>query len=145
MSEDGIAVAQVFWVERLYAKALEKHTVDAILLHPLEMPEDRIAVVGAKDVSRLPFLMAEGRAISFIGIEFVDIRPEVDAAKTGPELAPDCIVPPPPAGAVFWRREPALVAAHNLASQRGAVNAGCRWAVVGPHGCYHFLTAWRWR
>src|SRR5262249_4998692 len=61
----------------------------------------------------------------------------------GLELAPSRVVTPASVGAISRSRKPALVTTHDLARQGGAINAGCRGAVVGPQGRHHFFPAWR--
>src|SRR5438552_7146316 len=143
MAEDHVAMAQVFGIERLHAEALGEYAVDAVLLHPLEMPEDRFAIMRAEDVGHPAVLVAERRDEFLIVVQLAHIGPEIDAAGAGLELTSGGVMTPAPAGAVPWRSKPALVAAQHLASQSGAINAGRRRAIVGPHGRYHVRTAWR--
>ena len=65
----------------------------------------------------------EGGVEAFVGAEFGDIRPEVDFDIGGREDAP-AFYPVNPAviGAIAFAIEPALVAAHDLACERGGID-----------------------
>src|SRR5262249_30797390 len=119
MGKDDVAMAQVFGVGRFHTEALDENAVDAVLLHPLKVPENGFAVVRAEYFCHPAVRVAEGRGVFLVIVEFAHVRPEVNVAESGFEPTFGGVVTPSSAGAVSWSRKPALVAADHMAGQRG--------------------------
>lgn len=100
------------------AESLEEDTVDPMLVHPFKMPMYRLRMRRAIHLRRRAIRELQRRVETLIGIQFRNIRPEVDVAL--PRLV-EAIMHPAEVRAVRRRREPALVAAHDLAEERGGI------------------------
>src|ERR1700692_4864003 len=106
---------QSFCARVLVDESLHKYTIDSIILHPLEMPQNGLVVEGAEDL-RLPAIgMQKWCRIPLIGIQLADIGPKIDFAAPGLKTVLPFPMSPTARGAVTLCGEPSLIAAHHFA------------------------------
>ena len=134
MAQHGGELAQASGMRNLADESLHEHAVEAVVLHPFEMPQHGLAVEGAEHFRRAAVGELEGRGVTLVGIEFAHIGPQINLATARLEAVAPIPVIPAATAAVALRREPALVAGHDLAGQRRAIHALLRRAGVGLHG-----------
>ena len=90
-------------------KALDERAVDLVFRHPGKMSVDRFRVDGTKHVRRAAVLVMKGRREKLVIVEFRQIRPQVDGARSGLESPSFLIVVKSEFGPVPFGAKPALV------------------------------------
>src|SRR5437660_1375558 len=128
---------------RLDHKPLHKHAVDAVLLHPLKMPQHRFRWIGTEDVGRAAIAMFERRDEFFVVIQLTHVRPKIDVALPRLKPATRRIMMPPQPRPIARASKPTLIPRHHLAGERGSIDTASTWAGVGLHGGEDFTARWR--
>ena len=106
--------------------------VDAGLLHPLEVSPDGLTVVTTENFGGLTIGKPKLGRIKFVRIVLGNIWPQVNRRAARPHLRPvvTCPVRPAKISTIGRAVEPALVATHYFASQRGSID-GNRILIIG--------------
>ena len=114
-------------------KSLHEGAIDPVVGHPLEVADHGFAVVGAEGPGRGAVLMEECRGVKLVVVVFGHIRPEVNSDISRPKHLMTVPGPVGPAEtrSIAFAVEPALIAGHHLAGQRGRVYAGNGGAIIG--------------
>ena len=77
---DHVAVVQARGVVRVGRESLEKDAVDAILLHPREMPFHGLLVSRTENMGRGAVGMLEGRRVFLVVVHVGQVRPHLNRA-----------------------------------------------------------------
>ncbi len=134
MIQDRVELPQAGIVEGFGDEALHEDAVDAVVPHPFEMAKNGLAILRRVKIRGRAVGMFECRLTFLIRAEFRHVRPEIELAIAGGEVAGEDPVVPAAAEGVAGGGVPTLVPGEDFVGHGGGVDAVNDRAGVGVEG-----------
>src|SRR4051812_33035009 len=136
MIQDHVAVPGALGTGDIVDEPLHEYTVNAVILHPFEMAQHRLAIEGTENFRRPAIGVRKRGGKAFIRIHLADIRPKINTATARLKAVPPCKMRPASASSVSRRAEPSLISAHHFPGERVAIHTRMVFPLVWPHGMF---------
>src|SRR5579884_3956641 len=133
MVQHHIYLAQTFWILAFGDESLHEDSVNSVLFHPFEMPQDGLAIERAENFRRRAIGMLERRDVALVRVEFAHIGPKINLAASRLKPIAPAPMKPVTSRAIAFADEPSLIPAHHLACECLRIDAGMARSFVRSH------------